>query len=269
MMYTLRFTPAQRQAILDHLLTDLEKDDRIVGVLVVGSGATGFEDEYSDIDLAVVTASAAEVEPAACAWEQRVRECWTVRGHFFNVREPNLILHGFLLDNFLEIDIGFQHLGNLIARRERWRIVFDRTGQIADLMRTSWANHPPPDIRGIYQHHLGGVWYYITHVTVGVQRGQLWRAISDLDMLRAYAVDLAGLRLGIETDHFRDVHKLPPEIAEELETTLVTRLEPAEILRAMRATAAFFFREAHALDALLGLNAASDLERSMQTYMNQ
>jgi predicted nucleotidyltransferase len=260
------FTPADRQQILDHLLADFATDARIVGVLVVGSGAVGFDDEHSDIDLAVVAASAAEVEPVASAWEQRIRECWTVRGHFSNTREPNLILHGFLLDNFLEIDIGFQHPDNLIARRERWLVAWDRTGQLADQMRTSWANRRASDRQGILQHHLDGSWYYITHVTVGVQRGQLWRALSDLDMLRAYAVELTGLRLGIETEHFRDVHQLPPDVLAELNTTLVTRLEPAEITRALRATAAFFFREARALS---GEDGVSDLERSMTTYMNQ
>jgi len=55
---------------------------------------------------------------------------------------------------------------------------------------------------------------------------------------------LAILWLGIETEHFRDVHRLPPDLLADLGTTLPVRLDPAEIRRAVRATAAFFFREA-------------------------
>ena len=51
------YSPAIREAILNRLLTALQSDTRVTGLLVVGSGAEGFEDVHSDIDLCAVTTS--------------------------------------------------------------------------------------------------------------------------------------------------------------------------------------------------------------------
>ncbi len=50
------YSPEYRQATLDKVLAALEADERIIGVLVVGSGAVGFDDDLSDIDLCIVAA---------------------------------------------------------------------------------------------------------------------------------------------------------------------------------------------------------------------
>jgi predicted nucleotidyltransferase len=55
------FTPQERQQVLNRLLAALQTDPRIVGVLIVGSGTAGFQDDYSDIDLSVVVESEGDV----------------------------------------------------------------------------------------------------------------------------------------------------------------------------------------------------------------
>ena len=68
------YSPATREATLNHLLTALQNDQRITGLLVVGSGAEGFADVYSDIDLCAVTTSADDVRPAFQEWGVKIRE---------------------------------------------------------------------------------------------------------------------------------------------------------------------------------------------------
>jgi len=48
------FTPLEREKILHQLVANLETDPRIVGVVLVGSGAIGFTDRFSDIDMVAV-----------------------------------------------------------------------------------------------------------------------------------------------------------------------------------------------------------------------
>ena len=65
------YTPEERQQVLDTLLNVLKGDGRIAGVLVVGSGAVGFKDDYSDIDLSVVMTSEEDVESVFHDWDFR------------------------------------------------------------------------------------------------------------------------------------------------------------------------------------------------------
>lgn len=48
------FSPKDREHVLITVLDKLKSDERLAGVIVVGSGAIGFEDVFSDIDLCVV-----------------------------------------------------------------------------------------------------------------------------------------------------------------------------------------------------------------------
>jgi predicted nucleotidyltransferase len=47
-----RYSAADRASVQSTLIDTFARDERVEGVLVVGSGAHGFTDEYSDLDLA-------------------------------------------------------------------------------------------------------------------------------------------------------------------------------------------------------------------------
>ncbi len=113
------FSPAERQGTLNRILTALQGDDRIAGVLIVGSGAIGFDDIYSDIDLSVVVAEENNVLPVFREWRTWIKELLPVIHCFETDFGSNNYLYGFLLDNFLELDIGFLCLTNLVAKRSR------------------------------------------------------------------------------------------------------------------------------------------------------
>jgi hypothetical protein len=222
-----------------------------MGVLVVGSGAVGFTDTYSDIDLAVIVERAEEVKPAFDDWGKSIAEMFAVLSCVPVQRAPNIFLYAMLLGGFLELDISFQCLDDLTARRARWRVAWDRSGRIDEIMRVSWDTHPEPDRAGFYHQYMEGTWHYVNHVGLSAARGQLWRAISDLELIRARVIELAGLRGGHETRRFREADDLPPGLLSALETTLVVRVDAAEILRALRSVVMLFIDEARALAATL------------------
>lgn len=262
------YTPEERQAVLDRLLAELAKDARIAGVLIVGSGAVGFKDALSDLDIVVVVTDEDGVKTTWSEWRERIAGLFPTVGYFESIRGPNIFLHGFLLANFLEIDISFQHFNDLVARRAHWRVAFDRSDRIETILRTSWDNRRPPDPQETYLKYLSSIWYYVSVVTKCVQRGQVWRAIYELETIRTRAVELAGLRLGVEAQDYHDADRLPPEVLTTFEAALVRTVEPGEVRRALRAAVACFFREARALDAQFGLDAVGDLERQMVAYMD-
>ena len=260
-------SPEQRHECLDRLLAALETDDRIAGVVVVGSGAVGFDDRYSDIDLSVVVGLEEDTEPVFREWKERVEELFDVIWYAEAIYGPSNFLHLFLLDGFLELDMGILSFSNLAARRERWRVAFDRSGEIDQVMRTSWEQRPRRDVPTIYQRRLDSIWHFVMRAAVAVKRHQPWAALHELEQIRNRTVELAGLNTGLDNRDFRDMHHMPGAFVAGLEQTLVCTTEPEAIVEALKAATCCFFGQAKKLDEVLGLVRAARLEAKMMEYL--
>ncbi len=261
------YSPAIREATLDRLLAALQNDKRLAGLLIVGSGAEGFEDAHSDIDLCAVTTLADDVRPAFQEWGIKVHEMLPVFHSLESARAPNVYLWVFLLENFLEIDLCFLCLDDLRATRNRWKTVFDRSGRIEDILRSTWENRPKPDLEEAYRSRLSSIWHCIKHATIAVQRQQPWRAIFELELIRNRTIELRGLRDELKTKRFRHVDRMSEGFLTGLEQTLVLSLRDIDIMNALEAATTCFFREARQYDEILNLNLAESFETKMQAYL--
>ena len=219
--HSYHYSPATRAAILDRLLTALQSDTRVTGLLVVGSGAEGFEDAHSDIDLCAVTTSVDDVRTAFQECGLKIHELLPVFHSHEVPRTPNVYLWSFLLENFLEIDLSFLCLDDLKATRDRWKTVFDRSGRIEGIMQSSWENRPKPNLEEIYRYRLDSIWHYIKYAVVAIHRKQPWRAIYEIEQIRNQAIELRGLRVELETKRFRHVDQMSEDFLACLEDTLV------------------------------------------------
>ncbi len=259
------FTPEPRQETLDRILTALEADERIIGVLVVGSGAVGFEDDLSDIDICIV-ASDEDAETVFRDWRTRFDELLPVVHCSEVIYGPGSYLYALLLDRFLELDAGFVAISKLFAERERWKVAFDRSGRIEEIMQRTWANREPPDLMREHRRRADGIWHHIMHCGQALLRGRQWRAIHYLEAVRTRTIELACIRLGLEAGHFRQVHGLAAEFLGSLQATLPASTESAELLRACSTSVDRFFEEAREWDMMLGTDIASTLEPKMREY---
>ena len=261
------YSPAIREATLNLLLAALQNDKRLSGLLIVGSGAEGFEDAHSDIDLCAVTTSADDVRPAFEEWGVKIHDMLPVFHSLESPRAPNVYLWVFLLENFLEIDLCFLCLDDLRATRNRWKTVFDRSGKIEGILQSTWENRPKPNLEEAYRSRLGSIWHCIKHATIAVQRQQPWRAIYELELIRDRTIELRGLREELETKRFRHVDQMSKDFLIEIERTLVLSLNEVDIMDALKAATTCFFREARRYDRILNLDLAESFETKMKVYL--
>ncbi|MCE5236978.1 nucleotidyltransferase domain-containing protein [bacterium] len=261
------FTPQYRQHVLEVLLAELEQDRRIAAAIVVGSGATGFADEHSDIDLAAVVADGVPVSEAWGDWRRRIRELLPVWACSEVVYGPESTLLVLMLEGYLEVDLGFVSTEEVAARRPRWKVAFDRTGRVDALMRESLREVEPVDPSAFLSRRLDGIWHYVLRAAVALQRGQRWSAIHELDVIRTRAIELACLRSGLDSRHFRAVNELPEETLAALESTLPAGTSPDGLGRALRAAAELFFSQA---EVVAGAEAAQAvrLRELMRQYLD-
>ena len=182
-----------------------------------------------------------------------------VWGQFGVDYAPDSFLRGYLLENYLELDIGFVHLGNLAAGKWRWRVAFDRSGQIEGIQQRTWAAHQGPDVRAEYDKATGSIWHYVLHVAVAARRGTVWRALHDLDTVRQMAIAMAGLRHELNVKRARYADELPAEFRAALERSLPGSATPGAVMRALRAATECFFSEARAVAQALGVEPPDTL----------
>ncbi len=135
------FSATDRTQVLEQLQAFASSQTQILGTVLVGSGTSGFRDEYSDVDILYV------VEP------QNISAAFTAITHFTATLRPvfsttyqhrdDVFVICLLLDNYLEIDIGVWSTASLFATRPNWRVVQARDTASAHTIKTCLAHNLP------------------------------------------------------------------------------------------------------------------------------
>ncbi len=180
-----------RRHIRARILAAAQDDPRIVGVLDYGSSSEGRDDDWSDVDLALVLSDealalfasgwrewAAQFGPLLLAYQGGVGHPWAVYD------TPGLPLR---------VDFAFHALSG-IGVIAGWpnapqslgaMVLLDKTDGLisalaARLVRQSLA---PPDVADAFAQVGGDFWYYLLRIYSKLQRGQEWAARHDFTFI--------------------------------------------------------------------------------------
>jgi predicted nucleotidyltransferase len=255
-----------RENVLKGFTKALKGDKRVIGAILVGSGAIGFNDRYSDLDIAILINDETQIEKIYTDWWETVPKLFPVIEAF---KEPPKHVLGFLLDRFLELDISFQGKTELFERRPNWKILFDRKGVIPGLMvkRTK----PPTDEQASQEKRMRDSWYYITHAIISIQRNQLFKALFFIQYLRDETILMAGLSRGMATStlsYNRETDLLPLDVKTKLIDTYPNRIESTELLRVLKSVVGVYHEQAEIVDKEFGLSRASKIKSDMSRYLS-
>jgi hypothetical protein len=211
------FTPEEREAAAEGLVARLPEVHGVESVVSLGSIADGTSDRHSDVDLAVVVASDAEASAVAQECTRVVLATLPVF-HHFSQSLGGMEFRGFLLESFLEIDLGFAQ-GHELVEGATAVPEFDAAAK------------------------LDFIWHDVIHAAVALDRGRPWRALWYVDRLRNGALELAGARLGLDLRHFKTVDELAPETLAAAEAAVAAGPTEAQIWPALRAATSALFAE--------------------------
>jgi hypothetical protein len=234
------FSPSERASLRTQLLESAKADPRISAAAITGSAAAGCEDEWSDIDLAFAVADSAAVEDVLSDWTARMYDLHNAL-HHTDVRAGAWIYRVYFLASTLQVDLAFVPQPEFCALGPTFRLVFGKENEPRPVPRPSTA-----DIIG-----LG--WLHALHARSCIARKKLWQAELMVSAVRDYALVLACLRVGLPSAHGRGIDQLPSSIVGPLEASLVARLEPAELRRALAVAVDGFIEEVRHADEELVL----------------
>jgi hypothetical protein len=214
----------------------LASDQRIDGLVVIGSGAVGFRDDLSDVDL--IAAVAPGIDPVAVG-DELARLLQASLPLYRYIQTPPARargIHVFLLEGHLELDLSFISTAELRATTDRWRIAFDREGEVARRMSLPLPDGPPrgEQARFRYLAGCGSLWFGLK----ALQRNERLLATDRLGEVRAHLAALACL------DHFGTDEQVAqradalPEASRLMLHSLVCSATAPELGRALRAAIA-------------------------------
>jgi predicted nucleotidyltransferase len=193
------------------------RDDRVVAVLVYGSHAAGTADDFSDLDLGIVTTddgfdSFIADAPSFAEALGRTLFC----DHFGNPAQWHAIL-----DDGTAIELIIDRERNVAAEGPR-RILMDRDGGMASApRRLPPEGDRPEEMRRL----ITWFWHDVDHVITALGRGQAWWAYGQLEELRGVVIGLARIHAGADLEDDEPYWKVDLAL-------------PGERLAALRATVA-------------------------------
>ena len=224
------FSVQDRQDAFEYVLSAAKECGRIIALVQVGSGAVGYRDERSDLDFVIALDSDESMPEVMDFMHRKVAEKYDIL--FFKQDEPRH-LQCYVLSNLLEIDIGYGGYKNAAAWKPAFKVLYDRSGTVEEKMIRSreWMDD---HIYGDKQKKdialaRDSVWIRLMHAAVAIHRGNLFRAIGELEYVRKLYIDLLGDRYRLESGLNREIDRLPEKEKEAIKSTFVTGENPADL----------------------------------------
>ena len=216
----IRLRPNQL-AFVNRFVDACKTDERVVAAFLGGSNAKGRADQFSDIDLCVITTDNA-------------------RQDFYNQREAFLRSFGelvffedfgipniayFIFADGTEGELNFGSEGHLDQIHSGpFRTLLDKKNVLAEAVFSEEVADPARQLEEL-RHNIDWFWHEMSHFVTAIGRGKLWWARGQLEALRAKCVNLARLQnnfvdMGVgDEPYFKIENEINVEKLAPLETT--------------------------------------------------
>lgn len=157
----------------------LEKDPTVIGLAVAGSWLTDELDDYSDLDLILVTQE--KVSHDKSKMLQYVSSLGKLLNGFTgeHVGEPRVLICLYD-DPLLHVDIKFLTQDEFESRVENPVLLIDRNGALQQILNESEAKFPYPD----YQWIEDRFWTWIHYALLKIGRGEYLEAFDFTAFMR-------------------------------------------------------------------------------------
>jgi len=240
-----RFSIVGRSVVLDRLINAFKDDRQICGIILVGSGAVGFADQYSDLDFCVVVSDDCSLRDTYDLWGRRIEELFPVLLHQKVDKSAHNLLHVVVLESLLELDLGFLKRSHLAAAKPRWKVVYDRDGELDEHMKTSWEErqHKSTCVMDVYADTVEKTWYPALHALIAIRRDQPWRASFEFSLLRELVIQGYCTRQELTGKRWRDLDSAENLFKEALLQTLPNSLDTEALKKAYVAVLELLLQE--------------------------
>ena len=180
------------QLLVDHFVAVCQADERVIAALLVGSHASGRADADSDLDLCVITT------------DDAFDDFLAGRQDFIRRLGEPLFMDDFGVVNIMLSILSDGTDADLIVHHESqlphifhgpYRVLMDKKSILAERV-FPWQPETRPEAEQleILRQQIYYFWHDMYHFITALSRGQLWWAQGELEILRAYCLNLTRLQ---------------------------------------------------------------------------
>ncbi|HLO15008.1 MAG TPA: aminoglycoside 6-adenylyltransferase [Anaerolineales bacterium] len=261
---------SNQQAFVDRFVEACQADERVTAAFLGGSHVKGAADEYSDIDLCVITtdASGEDLYNQRASFLQALGELVFLED--FGI--PNIAF--FVLADGTEGELNFGSESKLDQLHGGpFRTLLDKKNILADAVFSEKDSDPSHQIEQL-RRNIYGFWHEMSHFITAMGRGQLWWARGQLDQLRSICVNLARLQNNFsdadvgEEPYFKIEKAMPKEKLAPLESTFCP-MEKNAMLRSAQVIVKFYAEIAQPLAQTYEIPYPRDLEVLMMARLRR
>lgn len=184
--------------------------DQVKALIQVGSGATGYKDQYSDIDLVLVVDKHEDVQVTIEQVTRLILEKYPKTQYKIYKHHDQVQVGCYFLDHFLELDLGVWTRQMLHTTKPDYRVVFselDLTDQLVYSPKTI-------DVSKIRKDHMSKLWQFVNDACIGIKRQQHIKAMKAIQVIKDMLQELICLRHGIEYDYDKQIDNLESRFTE-------------------------------------------------------
>jgi predicted nucleotidyltransferase len=174
------FSDMIQKEFADKVVKIVKTNSNVIGLAAAGSFITDELDEYSDLDLIVIT------KKKIAGDKEKMLDYARSFGDFISgftgehVGEPRVLIC--LYDNpLLHVDIKFLTLPEFFDRVENPVVLFERDTQLTEIIKTTKAEWPQPD----YQWIEDRFWTWVHYIAAKALRGEYFECLDALGFIRA------------------------------------------------------------------------------------
>ena len=215
-----KYTSEERNEILNHIIEYSKKYQEIVGAIIVGSGADNFLDEYSDIDILIITGNDIDLVSFSESYKNTIFQKEMILSYALSIRGEGIFLHNFFLNNYLEINLCIHRLQNLSARKPKYKIIYDRTNTMESIMQKTKTVDQKKELTEYIGRVIPGLWHYVNKVYSAIQRGNVYFANKTVEHIRNIVIDIELLKANTWTVQSKHLDKLNEEFLSKIEDTM-------------------------------------------------
>lgn len=213
------YTERDRDALLLRITAFLEMEPEFEGLLQIGSGAVGYRDIYSDIDL---MAGCVDCESVKHANEKLLGFLEEMGAVYVDRRRWSDRVLGLsaYFENGLSVDISYMPVEDVRLRSEKWKLLFSKSERFTDWIHQSGKHiSREPRSFGIDDRVHHKFIYALRRCTIAALRGENIYGDMALNEARQYLLLAEAAREGKKLHQFKDFQTLNAAFLEETEKT--------------------------------------------------
>lgn len=173
------FRNMMQKAFAEKVVEIVKEDPAIIGLAVAGSWIDAELDEFSDLDLVLVTKEKTGGD------KEKMMAYAKSFGKFISgftgehVGEPRLLICLYD-DPLLHVDIKFVTLKEFETRVENPVVLFERNNKLSAVIADTKPAWPQPDLQWIEDR----IWTWVHYVAAKIGRGEFFEALNGIEFIR-------------------------------------------------------------------------------------